>query len=180
MLSTIVTRWTAGFWTLTVCSLNNSPPPPPSHLFSTSMTLSYFNFYYFPLKSMLTYSVVLVSAAQQSELVFKLKFSEPPSCNPETIFVIFPPAKKNEFYWVKSVACKGYCLFVCFFLLSNIVVGMGRKIFSTNGAGTTGYPWEEWWEMNLDPASHHTPLFGMDRRFYQAQNPELRSFWKKA
>ena len=127
----------------------------------------------------LFYNVVLVSAAQQSELVFKLKFSEPPSCNPETIFVIFPPAKKNEFYWVKSVACKGYCLFF-FFLLSNIVVGMGRKIFSTNGAGTTGYPWEEWWGMNLDPASHHTPLFGMDRRFYQAQNPKLRSFWKKA
>ena len=31
--------------------------------------------------------------------------------------------------------------------------------------------------MNLDPASHHTPLFGMDRRFYHAQNPKLGSFW---
>ena len=123
----------------------------------------------------LFYNVVLVSAAQQSELVFQTQIQWTPIMY--SWGICDSPTSQAEWVLLSKVCSIQRLLF---FLLPNVVVRMGRKIFSTNGAGTTGYPWEGWWEMNLDPASHHTPLFGMDHRFYHAQNPKLGSFWKKA
>lgn len=114
---------------LSVTPMSLWPQHPPSAWPSTedfeAGFLQLFYFYWWKL----FYNVVLVSVAQQSELVFRLKFSEPPSCTPETVFVILPPAKKNGFYWVKSVSCKGYCFvfFCCCFFTPKCSSKNGKK-----------------------------------------------------